>query len=94
MWEVEYTAEFGEWWETLSEDEQDAIDYSVGLLENEGPSLKFPHSSNVRQSKHDSMRELRSQCKGQPLGTFYAFNPCFCVGRVPESCVPNRAILS
>ena len=26
MWEIEYTDEFGEWWETLSEDEQDAID--------------------------------------------------------------------
>ena len=60
---------------TLSEDEQDAVDYSVGLLENEGPSLKFPHSSNVRQSKHGSMRELRSQYKGQPLRTFYAFDP-------------------
>ena len=74
MWEVEYTDKFGEWWETLSEDEQDAVDYSVGLLENEGPSLKFPHSSNVRQSKHGSMRELRSQCKGQPLRTFYVFD--------------------
>ena len=75
MWEVEYTDEFGEWWDTLSEDEQDAVDYSVCLLESEGPLLKFPYSSNIRQSKHSSMRELRSQCKGQPLRTFYIFDP-------------------
>ena len=75
MWEVEYTDEFGEWWETLSEAEQDAVDYSVSLLQNEGPSLRFPHSSNVRRSRYGSMRELRSQCEGRPLRTFYAFDP-------------------
>jgi hypothetical protein len=32
MWEVEYTDEFGEWWETLSEAEQDAVAFTVGLL--------------------------------------------------------------
>jgi hypothetical protein len=75
MWEVEYTDEFEEWWETLSEAEQDAVTFSVGLLRSEGPSLKFPYSTDVRQSRHKSMRELRSQCKGRPLRTFYAFNP-------------------
>jgi hypothetical protein len=52
MWEVEYTDEFGEWWETLGEVEQDAVTFSVGLLQSEGPSLKFPHSTDVRQSRH------------------------------------------
>jgi len=75
MWNVEYTDEFNKWWETLNEDEQDAVDYSVGLLENKGPSLKYPYCSDVRQSRHGAMRELRSQCKGYPLRTFYAFDP-------------------
>jgi hypothetical protein len=75
MWNVEYTDEFEEWWEALNEDEQDAVDRSVALLELDGPSLKFPYSSDVRKSKHGSMRELRSQCKGNPLRTFYAFDP-------------------
>jgi hypothetical protein len=60
MWEVEYTDEFGEWWETLNDDEQDAVAFSVGLLRSEGPSLKFPHSTDVKQSRHNSMRELIS----------------------------------
>ena len=75
VWEVEYTNEFVDCWDALNEDEQDAIAFSVGLLQNEGPSLRFPHSTDVRQSRHSSMRELRSQCKGKPLRTFYVFNP-------------------
>ena len=55
MWEVEYTNEFEIWWETLSEAEQDAVAFSVGLLSDRGPSLKFPYSSNVVQSRHGSM---------------------------------------
>jgi hypothetical protein len=31
--EVEYTDEFGEWWNTLSEDEQDSVAAKVQLLE-------------------------------------------------------------
>ena len=43
-WELEYTNEFGDWWATLSEDEQVALDSSVRLLEARGPGLGFPHS--------------------------------------------------
>ncbi|MDR0320140.1 MAG: type II toxin-antitoxin system RelE/ParE family toxin [Treponema sp.] len=75
MWEVEYTDEFEEWWETLSEAEHKRIAYSVNLLSYAGPSLSFPHSSEVKGSKHSSMRELRSQCEGRPLRTFYVFDP-------------------
>ena len=75
MWNVEFTDEFEEWWETLNEDEQSRIAFSVNLLRQAGPSLPFPYSSVVRQSRHGSMRELRSQCEGRPFRTFYAFDP-------------------
>jgi hypothetical protein len=75
VWEVEYTDEFNDWWETLSKAEQDAVGYSVTLLVGKGPFLKFPYSSDVKQSKHGTMRELRSQCGRNPLRTFYAFDP-------------------
>ncbi|MDR3311762.1 MAG: type II toxin-antitoxin system RelE/ParE family toxin [Spirochaetaceae bacterium] len=74
-WEVEYTDEFGEWWTTLNENDQEAITFSVGLLRQHGPSLKYPHSSGVWQSRHSHMRELRSQSEGEPIRTFYAFDP-------------------
>jgi len=75
MWNVEYTDEFEEWWETLDEEEQDAVAFNVGLLEQRGPSLNFPYSSNIKQSRHNAMRELRSQCRGNPLRTLYIFDP-------------------
>ena len=61
IWDVEYTDEFGEWWNGLSEDEQESLDASVRLLEDRGPNLGFPHSSGVNGSKHSHMRELRTQ---------------------------------
>lgn len=74
-WDVEYTDEFGRWWESLSEGEQESVAASVGLLEECGPMLGYPHSSGVRASRHGHMRELRTQHDGRPLRTRYAFDP-------------------
>ena len=74
-WEVEFTDEFGSWWSTLDDEEQDSVDQAVGLLEARGPSLPFPYSSDINGSKHGNMRELRIQHRGQPYRVFYAFDP-------------------
>jgi hypothetical protein len=74
-WEVEFTDEFGAWWKTLTDGQQDDIAYSVGLLAELGPALGFPHSSKVNGSRHSHMRELRTQSGGRPLRTLYALNP-------------------
>lgn len=74
-WDIEYTDEFGSWWESLSEDEQISVAASVGLLEERGPALGFPHSSGINGSKHGHMRELRTQHGGRPFRTLYAFDP-------------------
>lgn len=46
-WEVEYTDEFGDWWNGLTEAEQESVRASVMLLEQRGPHLPFPHSSGI-----------------------------------------------
>jgi hypothetical protein len=74
-WDVEYTDEFGAWWQGLTEDEQISLDASVRLLEALGPTLKYPHSSGIHGSKHGHMRELRTQHDGRPYRTLYAFDP-------------------
>jgi hypothetical protein len=74
-WDVEYTDEFGDWWRSLSEDEQVSLAASVRLLEERGPHLGFPHSSGINGSRHGHMRELRTQHDGRPLRTLYAFDP-------------------
>ncbi len=74
-WEVEYTDEFGQWWETLNEREQDAIDVVVRLLEARGPQLGYPYSTDVVSSRHGHIRELRVQHRGEPYRILYAFDP-------------------
>jgi hypothetical protein len=60
-WPVEYTDEFGDWWDTLTEAEQIRIDAHVRKLEQRGPNLPFPYSSGIHGSRHAHMRELRVQ---------------------------------
>ncbi len=75
MWEVEYTDQFHAWWLALGAAEQDAILYSVGLLEKAGPALGRPHVDTIGGSRHPNMKELRSQCRGRPYRVFFAFDP-------------------
>lgn len=75
MWDVEYTDEFGSWWEDLSEAEQIDVAAVVSLLEQIGPSLHFPYSSGIQNSRHSHMRELRIQHAGRPYRILYAFDP-------------------
>lgn len=74
-WEVEFTDEFEEWWDGLSEEEQESVAAYVMLLEKKGPTLPFPYSSDIRGARHAHMRELRVQHKGQPIRVLYAFDP-------------------
>lgn len=74
QWNVEYTDEFGAWWQELAEGHQDDVAVSVELLETLGPNLPFPHSSGIEGSQHSHMRELRVQSDGKPLRIFYAFD--------------------
>ena len=73
--EVEYTDEFGEWWSSLDEQEQESVDAAVGLLVSLGPYVPFPRSSGIKGSRHRHMRELRVQHQGRPYRILYAFDP-------------------
>jgi hypothetical protein len=74
-WEVEYTGEFEQWWETLTEDEQEDVNAKVMLLQRYGPTLPRPHADTVASSKHPNLKELRVQHRGRPYRVLYAFDP-------------------
>jgi hypothetical protein len=74
-WDVEYTDEFGDWWDSLSAREQEDVNAGVILLELRGPELGYPYSSGVNGSRHPHMRELRVQHAGRPYRVLYAFDP-------------------
>jgi hypothetical protein len=59
-WSVEYTDEFGDWWERLREAEQESVDAYVQLLETRGPQLPFPYCSGISQSRHAHNGQCRN----------------------------------
>jgi hypothetical protein len=73
-WEVEFTDEFGKWWDSLTEAAQESVNAKVLMLETLGPGLGSPHSSAVKGSKYP-LRELRIQHQGHPLRVIYVFDP-------------------
>ncbi|MCX5688837.1 MAG: type II toxin-antitoxin system RelE/ParE family toxin [Planctomycetota bacterium] len=77
-WEIEYTDEFGAWWEGLDSRVQESIAHDIGILEVVGPGLGRPHVDTMKGSKHANMKELRTQHAGQPYRTFFAFDPRRC----------------
>ena len=74
-WEIEYTDDFGAWWEALDEAAQHSVAAAVELLEDHGPRLGYPYSSGIATSRHGHMRELRVQHHGRPYRMLYAFDP-------------------
>jgi hypothetical protein len=75
VWNVEYTDEFGAWWNGLTEAQREDFSAIVEILTEQGPRLPYPYSSGIEGSRHSHMRELRVQSGGKPLRGFYAFDP-------------------
>jgi hypothetical protein len=73
--EVEFSDEFGQWWEGLNAAEQKSVDFTATLLQEAGPTLRMPHCSGIEMSRHPHMRELRIQHEGRPYRVLYAFDP-------------------
>lgn len=70
-WEIEYTDEFGDWFEDLDENDQSAVGAVVDLLSEEGPLLKRPAVGEITGRRIKHMKELR-------IGTIrvlFAFDP-------------------
>jgi hypothetical protein len=72
--EIEYTDEFGGWFDSLTEAEQDQVAAVIGMLEQHGLDLGFPYSSAILGSRI-ALRELRKQIHGEPFRVLYAFDP-------------------
>lgn len=74
-WKVETTAEFLDWFSSLSHAEAEDVMSVVDLLRVLGPELSMPHSSRLMRARHRHMRELRIQHAGRPYRVLYIFDP-------------------
>lgn len=70
MWEVEYTDQFEQWWQTLTVDEQRHIAQAIELLSEHGPGLGRPLVDTITNSRHQHMKELRAST----TRTLFAFD--------------------
>ena len=50
-WEVEYTDEFENWWDRLSEDDQERVQAAIEILESAGPALGRPLVDTLEGSR-------------------------------------------
>ena len=72
--EVNFTDEFGDWWEGLATEQQEDITARVELLEQHGPALGRPVVDRVVSSTFHNMKELRCSSDGA-LRVLFAFDP-------------------
>lgn len=73
MWEVEYTDEFGAWWDMLAQQEQDTVSDAVAALQAHGPALGRPFVDTIKTSRHSHMKELRPR-RGN-IRILFVFDP-------------------
>jgi len=74
-WEIEFSEEFGEWWESLSAEEQESVARGVKLLEATGPALGRPYAETLaKMSKHSNVKELRIVHHGDAYRVLFAFD--------------------
>jgi hypothetical protein len=57
LWEVEYTDQFGAWWDTLTQEEQAAVEGAVNRLMQDGPALGRPLVDTIKGARHQNMKE-------------------------------------
>ena len=72
-WEVEVTDEFVEWWDSLTEDEQERVTAVVTQLEASGPALPRPLADTIRGSRHRNIKELIPPAS--TIRVLFAFDP-------------------
>lgn len=74
-WEVEYTEEFGAWWDDLSVNQQERLTGAIEKLQETGPGLGRPYVDTLTNTKLGNLKELRAATEGSHLRVLFAFDP-------------------
>jgi hypothetical protein len=74
VWEIEATDELAEWFDSLTEAQQEALDDRVRLLAERGPDLGRPVVERIQSARHHHMKELRASSEGA-LRVLFMFDP-------------------
>ena len=77
-WEVEFTREFEDWWNSLSEDRASRCERESDPAAETRTKPPRPHADLIHSSRHANMKELRIQHSGRPYRVLFAFDPRRC----------------
>lgn len=74
-WEVIISEEYEEWFNALPQKHKVAIAADLKVLENFGPFLGRPYVDQIKGSKINNLKELRTKFSGHVYRSLFAFNP-------------------
>ncbi len=74
-WTIIYRPRYFGWFKKCGEPLQNAFLAHLEVLKTLGPSLGRPRVDHIKGSKHQNMKELRIQFKGDPVRILFAFDP-------------------
>ncbi len=85
-WAIIYRSRHSLWFNKCGEPLQNEILAHLEVLKIMGPSLGRPRVDHMKGSKHQNMKELRIQYKGDSVRILFAFDPArqavLCLGGV------------
>lgn len=74
-WRVVFTEEYQAWLATLDSAAREDLRASIEVLRQYGPQTPRPHVDTLKGSRHANLKELRTQSRGRPLRSLFAFDP-------------------
>ncbi len=74
-WKIIISEEYEKWFDGLSQKDKIAIATDLEVLREFGPTLGRPYADQIKGSKYNNLKELRTKVPGHVYRSLFAFNP-------------------
>ena len=74
-WKLLISQEYEEWFNALPKKHKMAIATDLSVLKSIGPALGRPHVDQIKGSKFNNLKELRTRTSGHLYRTLFVFDP-------------------
>lgn len=74
-WKLRISEEYEEWFKGLPQQDKVAIATDLEVLKKLGPTLGRPYVDQIKGSKYNNLKELRTKVTGHVYRSLFAFDP-------------------
>lgn len=74
-WKIIISEEYESWFNQLPQKHKIAIATDLEVLKDIGPTLGRPHADQIKGSKYNNLKELRTKVPGHVYRSLFAFDP-------------------